>query len=101
MSKFATMLALMLATGYAAYCLVTYPNTDVHFTYAAYTSGAIAAILVFTELARLIFRGIFDCMEWMRTRRHARQDLKAGRTTTLNEPVRTTVVAPSADNPTV
>jgi hypothetical protein len=79
MSKFATMLALMLATGYDAYCLVTYPNTDIHFIYAAYTSGAIAAILVFTELVRLIFRGLFDGMEWMHERRLTRQNAKANR----------------------
>lgn len=79
MSKFAAMAALMLVTAYAAYCLVTYPNTDVHFTQAAYFSGAIAVILVFVELIRMILRGAFDSLEWMRARRHARQDAKANK----------------------
>jgi hypothetical protein len=87
MSKFATMLALMLATGYAAYCLVIYPVTDVHFTYAAYTSGAIAAILVFTELVRLVLRGAFDGLEWMRARRATRRLVRANTANKINEPI--------------
>jgi len=80
MSKFATMTALILVMGYAAFCLITYPATDQRFILAAYGSGAVAASLVLCEWVRLIFRGVFDGIQWMHNRKIARQNAKANRT---------------------
>jgi uncharacterized oligopeptide transporter (OPT) family protein len=95
MSKFATMAALMLVTGYAAWCLIEYPNTDVHFIQAAYFSGAIAVILVFVELIRLILRGVYDAAEWMRVRRQARKATRAAERHDTTVPVSDPVIVKS------
>lgn len=76
MSKFALTAALMVITGYAAYCLITYPTTDIHFIQAAYADGAIAVLLVFVDLIRLIVIGIRDTFEHIRVRRQARREAR-------------------------